>query len=117
MRLLVAYWFASVLVFPKTSTAKFDAVPLSDRIIVAQGGLPALKQQDEHGYDTRVFKHRDADETGPVRKVAASLAQPLEPIRQSRKLSSASRSAIAVVIRSIIVSVVSSGCMFGNSGE
>src|SRR5258705_11687347 len=33
------------------------------------------------------------------------------------QLSSASRSAIAVVIRSIIVSVVSSGCMFGNSGE
>src|ERR1700704_1129436 len=39
MRLLAAYWFASVLVFPKTSTAKFDAVPLSDRIIVAHGGI------------------------------------------------------------------------------
>lgn len=33
------------------------------------------------------------------------------------QLSSASRSAIAVVMRSIIESVVSSGCMAGNSGE
>ena len=52
-----------------------------------------------------------------VRKRSNAMDFGAHPAVSGYQLSSASRSAIAIVIRSIMVSVVSSGCMFGNSGE